>query len=155
PPRAIFDDQGKPLLSWRVQILPFLDQEELYQQFRLDEPWDSEHNKPLIDKMPNVFSDPRFDLPPGKTVYQAVVGPGTAFDGRQGLKPAQIIDGTSNTIGVVEVGPEHAVPWTKPVDWEFDQDHPLNGLANPSPGGAYGVVLLDGRVLHFDASISA
>ncbi len=145
PARAIFDSQGKPLLSWRVQILPFLDEEELYKQFHLDEAWDSEHNKPLIEKMPPVFADPRFDLNAGKTTYLAVTGPGTVFEGDTGMKLSRIADGTSVTAGVVEVGPEHAVPWTKPADWQFDADYPVNGLANPSPGGVFHVMLLDGR----------
>ena len=58
PARAIFDKQGKPLLSWRVQILPFVEEGELFKQFHLDEPWDSEHNKPLIAKMPAVYAKP-------------------------------------------------------------------------------------------------
>src|SRR5690606_33504900 len=71
-------DQGG--LSWRVHLLPLLGHEELYRQFKLDEPWDSAHNKPLIEKRPDVYWHPAVtDLPPGMTVYVAPVGPGTLF----------------------------------------------------------------------------
>ena len=62
-------------------MLPDLEESELFQQFHFDEPWDSEHNKTLIEKMPEAFKDPRFELPPGMTVYQAVVGKGCVFEG--------------------------------------------------------------------------
>ena len=58
PPAASFDKNGKPMLSWRVMILPFIEQDALYKQFRLEEPWDSEHNKKLLAKMPEVFASP-------------------------------------------------------------------------------------------------
>ena len=58
PAASSFDKDGKPLLSWRVHVLPYLEQAELYKQFHLDEPWDSEHNKKLIEKMPNVLASP-------------------------------------------------------------------------------------------------
>ena len=85
PARAIFDKQGKPLLSWRVQILPMLEEDALFKQFHLDEPWDSEHNKPLVAKMPAVFQDPRRP-PDGTTTFLAVVGKGLAFEGDKPLK---------------------------------------------------------------------
>ena len=48
PGAAITNKQGKPLLSWRVAILPLLDQQGLYEKFKLDEPWDSPHNRALL-----------------------------------------------------------------------------------------------------------
>src|SRR5262245_47787362 len=102
PERAIFDSGGKPLLSWRVLILPYIDQDELYKQFHLDEPWDSENNKKLLERMPAEYADPQIKCEPGRTVYQAVVGPGLAFEGNKGLKLASMLDGSSKTIGVVE-----------------------------------------------------
>ena len=74
PAHAICDANGKPLLSWRVQILPYLEQQALYNEFHLDEPWDSDHNKPLIARMPVVYDDPSYNIAPGKTAYLAVVG---------------------------------------------------------------------------------
>ena len=63
------DKQGKPLLSWRVKILPLIGQDALYRQFHLDEPWDSEHNKKLIPLMPPVYMAPGSTAGPGKTNY--------------------------------------------------------------------------------------
>jgi len=132
PPAAICDKSGKPLLSWRVAILPYLEQSELYNQFHLDEPWDSPHNAALIRKMPTVFADPEIHLRQlareGKTTFKVPVGAETAFYNTVGLDFREMRDGTSNTILVVEVPPSDAVEWTKPADWQVDLMHPKKGL---------------------------
>jgi len=145
PARAIFDKEGKPLLSWRVQMLPFLEEVQLYKQFHLDEPWDSEHNKALIDKMPAVYKHPHFNEP-GKTLYQAVVGKGCAFEGKEGVKLSSFTDGTSRTIMVVETAPDKAVVWTKPDDWEMDANNPLKGLGGLFAGGIFNALFADCHV---------
>ncbi|HVS35105.1 MAG TPA: DUF1559 domain-containing protein, partial [Gemmataceae bacterium] len=77
PKPAIYDKDGKPLLSWRVMLLPYLEQNELYQQFHLDEPWDSDHNKKLLEKMPKVFAPPDSDaFKNHEAAFQALVGKG-------------------------------------------------------------------------------
>jgi RNA polymerase sigma factor (sigma-70 family) len=76
-PADVRDKDGKPLLSWRVLILPYLEQDNLYQQFHLDEPWDSEHNLKLLRQMPAVYRvgfDPKDST---HTYCQAFAGPGT------------------------------------------------------------------------------
>src|SRR5881227_266335 len=79
-PDDVTDKKGKPLLSWRVAILPQLGKRPLYQEFRLDEPWDSKHNKALLEKMPDVFRSPRVKLKSkSNTVYQAFHGPDAVF----------------------------------------------------------------------------
>lgn len=136
PPAAIRDKDGKPLLSWRVAILPYIEEYELYKRFHLDEPWDSPHNKALIDKMPDVYaglgpgSDPLNRE--GKTTYEVPVGPETAFYKNEGTQLKEIADGTSHTILVVDVEPAHAVVWTKPEDWEVDLKQPKKGLESPT-----------------------
>jgi hypothetical protein len=128
PAQASVDKDGKPLLSWRVHVLPYLEQEALYKQFHLDEPWNSEHNKKLIEKMPKIFEDPRVRLEAGKTTIVVPAGKGTLFPPGDGLKIQQITDGTSNTIMIVEADAKHAVVWTKPADWDFDPREPSAGL---------------------------
>jgi len=121
PAVASVDKAGKPLLSWRVMILPYIDQQQLYQQFHLDEPWDSEHNKKLIDKMPPIFASPlREKLPAGSTTYLVPTGASTIFRAATGTKIQAITDGTSNTILAFDAPAAAAVPWTKPDDWTYD-----------------------------------
>jgi hypothetical protein len=113
-----------------VRILPFIEQQGLFQQFKLDEPWDSEHNKALLEQMPEVYRDPASTAPPGHTTYLGVRGKQGAFEKGDlvengqikksgGIGFNQITDGTSNTIGIVAVADAAAVPWTKPDDFDF------------------------------------
>jgi prepilin-type processing-associated H-X9-DG protein len=131
PPAAIAGKDDKPLLSWRVAILPFVEQDNLYKQFRLDEPWDSAHNKKLLEQMPKIYMTPeqaQKDEKVTTTHYRVFHGKMAAFEGTTGLKIADFTDGTSNTILVVEA--EQAVPWTKPEELPFDEkkDLPKLGL---------------------------
>src|SRR4029077_6226529 len=115
PANAIYAKDGRALLSWRVMLLPYLDQNELYKQFKLDEAWDSPHNRKLLEKMPAVFKSPAGKAKhPYGTFYQGFHGTGAIFDGKAGIGIADITDGTSNTIMFVEAAKD--VPWTKPED---------------------------------------
>jgi prepilin-type processing-associated H-X9-DG protein len=138
PPAYTVDKTGKPLLSWRVLILPFIEQEALYKEFRLDEPWDSPHNKALIDRMPSTYRCPvgirrRADV--GKTTYLVPRGASTIFPGPEGVKIQKVTDGTSNTIFAVDADNERAVTWTRPDDWEVDPQLDLKGIFGHHPGG--------------------
>ncbi len=139
------DEQGRPYLSWRVHLLPFLDQTELYQQFRLDEPWDSPHNEPLIEKIPNVYNSSQWDVPEGHTTFLAPEGEDTIFGGDQATRFQDIHDGLSNTIAVVEVQSQLAVPWTAPDDYAFDPQDPGAGLWESSDG-TFLAAVMDGSV---------
>jgi Protein of unknown function (DUF1559) len=137
PPAATYGKDGKPLLSWRVLILPFLGEQDLYSQFALDEPWDSPNNKPLLAKMPLVYAHPTKGKPkePYGTCYQVFVGGGAVFEAEPNSKPLTLEQiqaglGTSNTMLVVEAA--NPVPWTKPEDLPYGEDKPL-----PSLGGLY------------------
>jgi hypothetical protein len=147
PPAALYDKAGKPGLSWRVLILPFIEQDNLFKKFHLDEPWDSEHNKKLLDGMPKVYQAPGAK-PLNRTHYLGFVGKGTVFEGKKGIKIFEITDGTSNTILVVEAA--ESVPWTKPEDLPFDPDKPLPKLGGLYEGGFH-AALCDGSV-HFLSS---
>jgi len=131
---------GKDHLSWRVHLLPFVGEGRLFTEFHLDEPWDSPHNRKLITKMPDVFKShsldplPKVDTKPGHTTFLAPVGEGTIFGGAESTPIRDIYDGTSNTVAVVEVKPEKAVPWTAPRDYAFDPEDPAEGLLFGSDG---------------------
>ena len=131
PTPAIYGKGDKPLLSWRVQLLPFLDENELYKQFHLDEPWDSEHNKKLIAKMPRVYESTADNklAKEGKTTYLVPLGKETMFPGGKGVRIQDVTDGTSNTIMLVDAADDKAVIWTKPDDLEIDPKDPHKGLA--------------------------
>jgi hypothetical protein len=147
PAAAICDPNGKPLLSWRVALLPYLGEQNLYSQFKLDEPWDSPNNIRLLDRMPRVYqmpSDP--NAVTHDTFYQVFVGNGAAFEKTRGLSiPQDFPDGTMNVILIVEAG--QAVPWTKPDDLPFDPNRPLPPLGNHFSGG-FNAAGADGSV-HF------
>lgn len=126
PDLGLPKDKSKPGLSWRVHILPYIEEMELYNQFHLDEPWDSDHNLKLVEKMPSIFrtagkTEPgktQFVMPRGKgffaSPYAAEKHEKIAFAGRTFR---DILDGTSNTIAVLKVDPKNAVVWSKPADW--------------------------------------
>jgi prepilin-type processing-associated H-X9-DG protein len=150
PPRARFSKDGKPLLSWRVLILPFIEEDALYRKFHLDEPWDSPNNRALIPMMPKCYASPTMPQA-GKTPYLAVCGKGLMFDGDKGRRPVDITDGMSNTIMFIESQPAQEVIWTKPDDWEFNEQQPLAGLgAQP---GRFNAAFADGSVRRIPTTI--
>jgi RNA polymerase sigma factor (sigma-70 family) len=149
PLHAIYDKDGKiPLLSWRVAILPHIGEQALYDEFKLDEAWDSPHNKKLIAKMPAIYASPVAvkGAKEGMTYYQVFTGPDTPFDGIKEITFADIKDGTSNTLGVIEA--KDPVIWTKPADLKL----PKEKDKLPAVGGmfksGFNVLLFDGSV-HF------
>jgi hypothetical protein len=158
PPAAITDKQGRPFLSWRVAILPQLGYQSLYDQFHFEEPWDSVHNLGLLSQMPAIFACPSLPDSRGSvTGYQAVVGPkpelgsiGTLFEWSRGVEIREVIDGTSNTVAVIET--QKPIPWTQPVDPPFDRDSPLPQFASGHPGGFH-ALFADGGTRFLQATI--
>jgi hypothetical protein len=147
-PDDIRNKDGKALLSWRVQLLPYLEQDQIYKKFKLDQPWDSPDNLKLLELMPEIYQSPRVKVRKGYTVYQGFNGNGAVIG--SGLGIAQIPDGTSNTIWCVEA--TAAVPWTKPADMPFDPKKDL-----PKFGKAFGekplAALCDGSVRYLDLKV--
>jgi hypothetical protein len=131
-PSAAIQKDGKPLLSWRVTLLPFLGEQALYNKFHLDEPWDGPHNKPLLDQMPDIYApiNPKDEESRHSTYYQVFAGPGALFGGNEGTGLGEIKDGATFTIMVVEAA--RPVPWTKPEDLPFDKEKPV-----PELGGVF------------------
>ncbi|RCS41423.1 DUF1559 domain-containing protein [Bremerella cremea] len=156
PAQASTGKDGKKLLSWRVHILPFLEQQELYEQFHLDEPWDSEHNKQLIQFMPDTFKDPVSTAPEYHTTYLVPLGKNMAFEQPTpetkekwptGVRFRDFSDGISNTALLLNVNDDAAVIWTKPDDLEIDLTKPWNHLDKS--------MHLELQVLRADGSILA
>lgn len=143
-PNNVYDKDGKALLSWRVLILPYIEEDRLYTQFKLDEAWDSETNKPLAAKLPKVYAPIRVKAKEGETFYRGFAGKGALFgpDSGKGLKFSSITDGTSNTGMIFEAG--EAVIWSKPDDMPFDpkKEIKLGGLFE----GMSNVAMCDGSV---------
>lgn len=143
----------KPLLSWRVALLPFIEQDNLYRQFKLDEPWDSEHNKKLIPLMPKIYASPAKPGKPGYTPYQMVVGPSAMRPPAMRISTVQ--DGTSNTIAVVEAA--EPVIWTKPDDVMFPEKELPKDFRKKFGGefpGGFHAMMWDGSVRFVKDSVS-
>jgi hypothetical protein len=152
PAWAIVNKEGKPLLSWRVALLPYLEQMDLHKQFHLDESWDSPHNRKLLEKMPRVYAGIDPLLPGNKaneTYYQVFVGKGTAFEGTRGLPLSfeDFPDGRSDTLLVVEAGTP--VPWTKPADIPYDPKQPLRKLLGGLFQEGFNAAMVDGSTRFF------
>lgn len=128
PPAVVLGPDGKTPHSWRVELLPYLDQQALYDQYRMNEPWDSEHNLKIAETVVPVFSHPSSSKP-ANTGYFVVVGDGTAFGSKEGVSFKEITGGTTQTIAIVEA--KRDIPWTKPEDIAYD------GKKLPKFGGYY------------------
>jgi hypothetical protein len=154
PAAVIRDEDGKSLLSWRVQLLPFLEEAPLFQEFHMDEPWDSPHNKALISRMPKSLLAPGSKAGAGKTNYVGLRHAKGIFHDGEGTRMRDILDGTSNTIMAVEVNDEHAVIWTKPDDLDFNEKKPHTGLVGLRTGG-FLAAFCDGAVSFIPETITA
>jgi hypothetical protein len=160
PTPAIFDRAGKPLLSWRVELLPYLGYQSLYERFRRDEAWDSPHNRGLLAEMPAEFACPGGPgRQKGLTGYLVIVGPktdetsvNTAFEATRGIDLREMTDGTSTTILMLETNQQ--VPWTKPDDLRWAPGSPLPQMASPHDGGAF-AAFADGSTRFLKSTIES
>ena len=158
PPAYIPDEDGRPMHSWRVLILPYIEQSPLYDQYNFDEPWDSPANRSLAYNMPSVYrcpSDPSGDM---ETSYVMIVGPGTISDGPSAVSIRDVLDGTSNTIMFVEAV-DSRINWMEPRDLDGRQiSYQINGrgqgeIESHHPGGI-NVAFTDAAVQFLDESSS-
>lgn len=163
-PNNSYEKQGRPprpLLSWRVHLLPFLGEDTLYKQFKLDEPWDGPNNNRLLNQMPMVYGTPeaRKKAGAGTTYYRGFSHVGAMFEKPQPLNfqvpaitMAGVPDGLSNTILVIEAG--EPVEWTKPddIDWSPGKPRPALGYSADS-WPFFTVVMCDGQAKQIQKQI--
>jgi hypothetical protein len=141
PPAVVTDADGKPLYSWRVLLLPYLNEEGLYRRFHLNRAWDHPSNRPLLDQMPAAFAASGAKPGGNTTAYQVLTGSGGLFDAPEGRALTEITDGPANTILLVEAA--DAVPWTKPADVPLGDGSPKLG----GPGtSTFLAVMADGTI---------
>lgn len=136
--------QEKRNLSWRVHILPYLDLKPLYDKFKIDEPWDSEHNLKLLKELPDVYQSG--DDNDVLTRFQVLVGPDTLFELQRFGRLRDCSDGIRHTILVVQAGTDKAIPWTKPHDLPYDKDNPV-GCIGDVEGKRIECITADGKPL--------
>jgi hypothetical protein len=161
PPAYIADGSGRPMHSWRVLILPYLDRSDIYSLYHFDEPWDGPENSKLHELVVDVFACPEDGSrsKPTDTSYVAVVGPETIWPGESGMKLDYVADGLAHTILVVEVA-KSGIHWMEPRDLNFSQmaktiNAPAGqGISSPHKGIA-SVAFADGRVRTLHDSIPA
>ncbi|NUQ63252.1 MAG: DUF1559 domain-containing protein [Pirellulales bacterium] len=151
PPAYLADKNGKPMHSWRVLLLPFLEQQALYEQYNFDEPWDSPANQRIASTVVPVYncpSNPNTSSP--QTSYVMLVGPGTISDGASATKIQDIADGSSNTILVIEATGT-SIGWTEPRDLDatkitFEVNEPMGGEIESLHPGGVNCAMCDGAV---------
>jgi hypothetical protein len=135
PPAYVADAAGKPMHSWRVLILPFLDHARVYDEYDFAEPWNGPHNRTLADQIySDIFhcaSGPHAGRSP-LTDYVVIVGPETPFPSDRSTTLADMRDGAENTILLAEIG-NSDIHWMEPRDLRVDEmSFTINDPAQPS-----------------------
>jgi len=161
PPAYIPDENGKPMHSWRVLILPFIEGSGIYSQYKFSEPWNSPQNLAVTSQHVPVYSCPSSPTSgPGSTEtgYMVITGPSTVFDAGKACRISDILDGTSNTIMVVEVAGT-GVNWGEPKDLDASTlTYPLGTPGGSTPGshhpGGLNAALCDGSVRFIADTVS-
>lgn len=136
PPAYTVDAKGNPLHSWRTLILPYLEQQALYDTIDLSKPWNDPSNKKAFETDLSAFRCPSVPRVQGHTAYLAVVAPGGCFQPTKSRQLSEITDGNNLTLMVVEVDAESAVHWMSPADagekWLQNLE---TSLTHPHPAG--------------------
>lgn len=150
-PTRLSDEDGKLLVSWRVHLLPFVDDVSLHDQFNVEEAWDSDQNKPLAAETPGAFRSK--DSKPGTTRFLTFTGENTLYPGGEGLTFRDVTDGLSTTLMFVEVAPDKAMPWTQPTDIPITTEDLTTALGEPGERG-YRAIMMDGASITLKSDIT-
>lgn len=159
PPAYIADSHGRPMHSWRVLLLPYLEGKQIFQTYDFNEPWDGPHNRLLADQMPKSFRCPSDSVSkPGETSYALVVGPATMWPEGDAIPFRNVSDGSENTLAIVEVAGA-GIHWMEPRDVPINVAKagigkaPKLGICSRHPGGVQ-AVFADGSVHFLNETIS-
>ncbi|MDR3618582.1 MAG: DUF1559 domain-containing protein [Paludisphaera borealis] len=155
PPAYTMDSQGNPLHSWRTLILPYLEQGPLYQSIDLAKPWNDPANAKALKTSLGVYRCPESAGPENTTTYLATTAPNGCLIPGQPRNLAEITDGTTLTLMVIEAGEEHAVPWMAPVDADESLVMSLGSAAKLPHTGGVNASFVDGHVTFLKASTPA
>jgi len=154
PPAFTSSPDGKRLHSWRALILPYLEEESTYEDIDFSKPWDDPANAQAYANCPQIFRCPSHELPEGFSNYLAVVGPDKCFHPRESRAFAEITDGLSSTLMIVEVSPEQAVHWMSPYDAEDSIASIIRAQSAAPHNGGRNSASADGSVRFLSDQIS-
>jgi prepilin-type N-terminal cleavage/methylation domain-containing protein/prepilin-type processing-associated H-X9-DG protein len=146
PPAYTTDADGKPLHSWRTLILPYIEERALYESIDLTKPWDDPANEKALNTIVSVYQCPSNPEPGNRTTYLAIVTPDSCFRATQGRKLEEVTDKASQTLMLIEVDLDHAVPWMAPTDADEQLILALGKSKISHAGGITNGVFLDGHV---------
>ncbi|HEX5104688.1 MAG TPA: DUF1559 domain-containing protein [Pirellulaceae bacterium] len=152
PPAYIADSTGRPMHSWRVLLLPYMEEKPLYDQYRFDEPWDGPHNRRLASAIVRTYCGAADHAGPRSTEtdYVAIVGPRTMWPEEGSVAIGDLEDGPAQVVAVVEVH-NSGIHWMEPRDLHANQMAPKinaprgQGISSEHAGGAYAATA-DGAV---------
>ncbi len=155
PPAHTVDAMGRPLHSWRTLILPYLEQQPLYQTIDLSKPWNDQANAKAMGTSVPVFRCPAAVGPPNTTTYLAIAAPNGCFLPGESRRLAEITDAHESTLMVIEAGEENAVPWMAPVDADESLVMSLGPATKLHHEGGTNACFVDGHVQFLKASTPA
>ncbi len=154
PPAFTVNSDGHPLHSWRTLILPFMEQQALYDGIDLSKPWSDPANRAAFESNLQAYRCPSSDIPDGHTTYLGVTGPNSVFYSTEAVQLQNITDGTSNTLLVMEVPLEFSVHWMAPYDAGLPLVLNLKSDAEKVHLGGALALLVDGSVRFLSKNIA-
>lgn len=140
PPHTIRDEDGKALFSGRAAFLPFIEQSNIFESLKRDEPWDSEHNLEFSQRPIEVFADVTGD---GR--IRMPVFPGSIWDTEEGTSLGRITDGTSNTILLIQAPPTSDQSWADPTPWKISESNPMKDVFGDRDEAVF--IMVDGSTV--------
>ena len=154
PPAYTIDNNGKPRHSWRTLLLPYMEQGALYNSINLNKPWDDPENLKLFEQSNvSVYQCPSATMSKNFTTYLAIVGRDCCFQSSGARRFSEVPDGLSNTLAVIEVTPEQAVPWMSPLDAYQELVLAIDPRHKHSHVGGMHALVMDGAVKNLSLAI--